>query len=57
MDSETADFYQRVRDAYLEIAKKESNRFRVIDADRSIEVIQEEIVKIVLDFLNKDTKV
>ena len=35
MDEETLDFYTRVRDAYLSIAKREPYRFRVIDASGS----------------------
>lgn len=47
MDEETADFYQRVRHAYLGIAKREPRRFRVIDAARPIEDIHAEVNKIV----------
>ena len=52
MDRETSDFYQRVRDAYLGIASRESERFRVINAEGSIEDIQREVATTVLDFLN-----
>jgi len=51
MDSETTEFYQSVREAYLGIAEKEPKRFQIIDADRPIEKIQSEIVEIVTDFL------
>lgn len=47
MDEETADFYTRVRDAYLGIAKREPKRFRVIDASRSVEDIHSDVVAIV----------
>jgi len=40
MDAETADFYGRVRAAYLEIAEQEPKRFKVIDANGSLEDIQ-----------------
>lgn len=40
MDGETADFYSRVRNAYLEIAAAEPKRFRVVDATGSIGEIQ-----------------
>lgn len=40
MDAETADFYSRVRDAYLEIAVAEPKRFKVVDASGSIDEIQ-----------------
>lgn len=47
MDNETSDFYARVRDAYLGIAKREPVRFRVIDAGRSPEAIHSDVVEIV----------
>jgi len=47
MDEETAEFYTRVRNAYLGIAEREPERFKVIDASGSIEDIQVEVVKIV----------
>ena len=51
MDSETAEFYTRVRDAYLEIAEREPNRFRVIDANGAIEEIHAQVIEIVTKFL------
>ena len=53
MDSETNEFYERVREAYLKIAKKEPKRFRLVDAAGSIENIQSQIVEIVTEFLEK----
>ena len=53
MDSETSEFYQRVRESYLGIAKNEPKRFQIVDADRSIEKIQSDIVEIVENFLEK----
>lgn len=53
MDLETTDFYNRVRNAYLGIAKKEPRRFRVIDANGSIEEIQSQVVEVVMEFLEK----
>jgi len=53
MDLETTDFYNRVRNAYLGIAKKEPRRFRVIDANGSIEEIQSQVVEVVTEFLEK----
>jgi len=47
MDDETADFYSRVREAYLGIAQREPERFRVIDASGTPEEIHENAVKIV----------
>lgn len=48
MDDETAEFYTRVRQAYLGIAEREPARFIVIDAARSIDEIHTEAVEIIL---------
>lgn len=53
MDLETAEFYARVRDHYLEIARREPERFRIIDANRSVEEIRAEVLEIVKKFLEK----
>ncbi|HMS41727.1 MAG TPA: dTMP kinase [Pyrinomonadaceae bacterium] len=53
MDKETAEFYERVRSAYLQIAKTEPNRFRVLDANGSIEDIKKQVLEIVTKFLGK----
>jgi dTMP kinase len=44
MDAETAEFYGRVRDKYLEIAEREPTRFRVIKAEGSIEEIHSSVM-------------
>jgi dTMP kinase len=51
MDSETTEFYERVRRAYLKIAEKEPHRFRVIDASGSIEDVHQKVLEAVNDFL------
>lgn len=51
MDAENAEFYERVRDAYLQIAKNEPNRFRILDANGSIEDIKKQVLEIVTEFL------
>jgi len=51
MDLETADFYDRVRAAYLSIAEREKNRFLVIDANGAMEQIHAKVVEIVTKFL------
>lgn len=56
MDFETAEFYGRVRDAYLEIARKEKRRFRVIDAGGSIEEVHRQALEVVRQYLNKKAK-
>jgi dTMP kinase len=52
MDKETTDFYQRVRGAYLELAREESDRFRIIDASLSVEEIHSKVSEMVLNFLD-----
>lgn len=52
MDVETAEFYGRVRAAYLKIAKAEPKRFRVIDANGPVEEIHKAVSKIIDEFLN-----
>ena len=52
MDVETAEFYSRVRDAYLEIAAKENDRFSVIDANGPIEQVQARVLELVLPLMN-----
>jgi len=57
MDTETAEFYSKVRRAYLAIAEKEPERFRVIESDGSVEQIQSQVVEIVSVFLGKGENV
>jgi dTMP kinase len=39
MDEQAADFHQRVREAYLYMAAREPERFRVIDGRGAVESI------------------
>jgi len=43
IEKEKIDFYKRVRDGYLKIARKEKKRFKVIDGGGKIEEIWKEI--------------
>lgn len=45
MESAGNDFHRRVRNGYLEIAKQEPNRVKVIDANLSIEEVFEQVKK------------
>ena len=47
MDEETTDFYTRVRTAYLRIAEREPDRFKIVDAVGSVEEIQARVVEVV----------
>jgi dTMP kinase len=51
MDLETAEFYARVRDAYLSIAEREPRRFKAIDANGSVEETHAKVSSIVNEFL------
>lgn len=53
MDKEKADFYTRVRESYLELAAKESGRFRIVDANNPIEEVHAKTLETVTDFLSK----
>lgn len=48
-ESETIDFFQSVRDAYLKISKAEPERVKIIDATNDIQSIQDDINKIFLE--------
>jgi dTMP kinase len=48
MDEETAEFYTRVRDAYLGIAGREPERFRIVDAAGDVDVIHQRVLQAVL---------
>lgn len=51
MDAETSDFYGRVREAYLQIAEREPERFVVVDASGSVAEIHSTVSEIVEEFL------
>jgi dTMP kinase len=51
MDKETGEFYARVRDAYLEIAEKEPERFKVLDASGTPENIHPRVLELIDDLL------
>ena len=51
LDSEDAEFHTRVRNAYLEIAKAEPGRVKVINARESVQETHEMVMNIVVPFL------
>lgn len=53
MDKETAEFYERVREAYMQIAANEPERFRVIEASGSTDEIKTRVLEIVTGFLGE----
>lgn len=44
-EKETMAFHQKIRDGYLELARREPGRFRVIDAAGSLETVKETVCK------------
>ena len=46
MEQQPAEFYERVREAYRELAKRESKRVVLIDASRNADEIEQEIWQI-----------
>ena len=49
LDLEELDFHLKVQSGYYEIIKREPNRFKVIDASRSIEEVYEATLQAVLE--------
>jgi dTMP kinase len=50
-EGEKGDFHQRVRDAYLTIAKAEPHRIKVVDGSRDEHTVEREIRQLVNPFL------
>jgi len=50
-EEETLAFHRRVRAGYLELARSEPQRFRIVDAARDAEQVTAEILALVEDFL------
>jgi dTMP kinase len=44
-EMEHLEFYSRIRSGYLELARREPHRIRVIEANRSVEEVHREILK------------
>lgn len=47
MESAGIDFHNRVRNGYLELAKQEPTRIKVLDATKTIEEIHEKVIEII----------
>ncbi len=47
MESAGQDFFNRVRQGYLEIAKQEPQRVKVLDASKSINEVHKDVIKLV----------
>jgi dTMP kinase len=53
LDSEDVEFHERVRHAYLEIARANRHRFRVVDARGSAQQTHNLVMSIVIPFLQE----
>ncbi len=51
LEREAMDFHTRVRSGYLELAKGEPHRWRVIDAGRAMSAVQEDLQMIIAEKL------
>lgn len=53
MDEETAEFYSRVREAYLSISISEPERLRIINASGSVSAIHQRVLEVMDPFLQR----
>jgi dTMP kinase len=51
LDSEDAEFHNRVRDAYLRLARAEPERIKIIETNQPVELTHQRVKEIVLPFL------
>ena len=52
MESEPLEFFEKVRQGYLEIAEKNPHRVVCLDANKSIEELKTEIINKTLEKIN-----
>ena len=55
-ESETKQFFQKARNAYLEMAAAEPERFHVINADQPVATLHEELLKILQPVISSKFK-
>lgn len=53
LELEDIDFHNRVRKGYIELASKEPDRIKLIDASKNITFTHNKIVKLTMNFLSK----
>ena len=51
LDAEDAEFHNRVRDAYLRLARVEPERVKIIETNQPVELTHERVKEIVMPFL------
>ena len=55
-ERESLNFHNKVREGYLDIFRREPARFRLIDATRDVETIQQEVLRHVTEFIGQTIK-
>ena len=55
MENQAIDFYERVRQGYLELAKREPGRVKVVDGSQSIETVGQRVWQLVGDVLRRSS--
>ncbi len=53
LEAEGTEFHKKVRNGYLELAKKYPNRIKVVNANNSIEKVYNDAKNIIMDMINK----
>ena len=53
IEQEKADFFTRVREVYLQRANKNSNKYYIIDANRDLNFVQQQITDVLLKTIKK----
>lgn len=51
LDAYEVLFHERVREGYLNLAREEPDRWRIVDASQGIDAVQEYLLRIILDAL------
>ena len=51
-ESEPIDFHERIRSTYLLLSELDSERFKLVDSSKEIIEVQDQVKKILLDYLN-----
>lgn len=51
MESEAKDFHQKVREGFMDLAKKYPERIKVIDANQTIDKVHSDVIKILNNYL------
>ena len=53
LEQESMEFHKKVREGFLDIAKKEPERFKILDGKKSIKEIHNDVINIIIKELDK----